>query len=139
MKIKLNMKKAGSLFDPVEDDVYRVRVTNIEDKEGPAGPYCSVTLTICDGEWAETRVINDNWSFAEKALWRTKKALEAFSGTEWADEDMEFDSEEFVNLEAYVLTKQETYPKKDGSGEGLKSAVSEYYSLASMADTPAEV
>lgn len=136
MKLKVNMKNVGSLYDPVPDDVYRVRVANLDDMEGPAGPYLKVDLLICEGEFAETRTIGDSWSFAEKALWMTKKALEAASGMEWDQDDMDFDSDEFKNAEFYVLTKTETYPKKDGSGEGTKSAVAEYYSLADMADSP---
>jgi len=134
VKLKLNMKNVGSMFDPVPDDVYRFRITAIEDREGPAGPYCYVTLTIAEGELAETRAVGDNWSFAEKALWKTKKSLEAVSGVEWDEDDMDFDSDEFVNMEVYGLTAQETYPKKDGTGEGTKSVISEYYSIASMSD-----
>lgn len=135
MKLKLNMKNVGSMWTPVPDDVYRVRITSIEDLEGNAGPYCKVNMLICEGEFAETRGLSSNWSFSEKALWKTQKALEAFSGMEWNEDDMDFDSNNFMNMEAYVLTVQETYEKKDGSGEAVKSAVAEYYSLSEMADT----
>jgi hypothetical protein len=136
VKIKVNMKNVGSLYDPVPDDVYRVRITGLSDEEGPSGPYLKMDLLICEGEFAEKRAIGDNWSFSEKALWMTKKAMEAASGMKWEEDDMDFDSDEFDGAEFFVLKKTETYPKKDGSGEGTKSVVAAYYSLAEMADQP---
>jgi hypothetical protein len=62
--------------------------------------------------------------------------MEAASGMEFSDDDMDIDTDEFLHMELYVLTKTETYDKKDGSGEGKKSAVAAYYSLAEMADSP---
>lgn len=131
MKIKLNMKNVGNLFEPVPDDTYRVRISSWEDAEGDAGPYGKVQMMIVEGEFAETRALSENWSFAEKALWKTKEKLEAFSRMPWNDDDMDFDSDEFINLEAYVTTKQETYPKNDGT-EGVKSTPVAFYSLDEM-------
>lgn len=133
MKLQLNMKNVGSLYDPVPDDVYRFRITAVEDKDGNAGPYIVLTLTVAEGEFAESRAVMDNWFFSEKSLWMTKKKLQAVTGTPWDEDEMDFDSDELLQMEFYGLTKTETYPKKDGSGEGIKSAVSEYYSLADMA------
>ena len=127
MKLNLNMTNIGGLFEPVPDDLYRVRIGSFDDFEGDKGPYVNCHMMIVDGEFAETRELSDNWFFGEKSLWRTKPILEVFSGVTWDKEDMDFDSDEFIGLEAIVRTKQESYPKKDGSGDGIKSKVVEYF------------
>jgi hypothetical protein len=123
MQIKLNMKDIGNRFEPVPDDVYKVRITAVDDNGSDKGPWCKLDLVISEGEFAEKRQLNENVSFADSALWNTKIFLEAVTGMKWADDDMDFDTQELINLEGYIMTKQETYPKKDGSGDGVKSVV----------------
>jgi len=87
---------------------------------------------IVEGEFAETRMLSDNWMFMDNALWRTLEKISAFAGHDISeDEEFNFDSDEFVGLEANVMTTQGSYPLKDpkpgGPTEGVKSEISSYY------------
>jgi hypothetical protein len=128
MQITIRPSEVVNLFDPVPDGLYRVRITEFADKEGDKGPWCVTSLLICEGEFAEARQLSDNWMFMDSGLWRTLPKLSAFAGRDISDdEEFVFDSDEFIGLEAMVTTKQVTYPKKDGSGDGIRSEVVEYY------------
>lgn len=126
MQVQLNMKNVGSLFDAVPDDTYRIRVAGLEDKSGEKGPYVKMDLMIVEGEFAETRQMSENMNFSKASLPITKKMLEALTGQKWEDDDMAFDTEELLGLEAIVSTKTEPFTRQDGTN-GVSSKVKTWY------------
>ena len=138
MQLTIDFAHVQNLFEPVPDGMYQVRITAItEGTDSGKGPWCKVDLMICEGEFAETRQLTDNWMFMDSALWRTKPKMEAFAKQELDDPEFNFDSDEWIGLEAMVITAQEPYtlknPKPGGPTEGIKSGVVEYHP---MSDSP---
>lgn len=132
MQITIRPAEIPNLFAPVPDGLYRVRITEFEDNEGTKGPWARVSMMICEGEFAETRALSDSWMFMDSALWRTLEKISAFAGHDISeDEEFAFDSDEFIGLEANVMTAQGSYPLKDpkpgGPTEGVKSEITGYY------------
>lgn len=134
MQITIRPAEIPNPFAPVPDGLYRVRILDFEDNDGAKGPWCKVNMIVSDGEFAEVRQLTDNWMFMDSALWRTLAKLSAFAGHDISnDEEFNFDSNEFVGLEAQVMTSQESYPLKDpppgGPTEGIKSEITAYYAV----------
>lgn len=132
MQINIRPKEIPNLFAPVPDGLYKVRITDFEENDGAKGPWAKVNFMIVEGDFAETRQLTDNWMFMDSALWRTLEKISAFAGHDISgDEEFNFDSDEFVGLEANVMTKTISYPLKDpqpgGPTEGTKSEIQTYY------------
>jgi hypothetical protein len=128
MQVNLNMKNVGSLFDPVPDDVYRVRVKDLEDKTGDAGPYVKISLMIVEGEFAEKRQISENMGFDDSRLPFAKRILEALTAQKWDEDDMAFDTDELKGLECLVLTKTRAYTNNEGQA-ATQSVVDKWFPL----------
>jgi hypothetical protein len=135
MQITIRPAEIPNLYAPVPDGLYQVRIAEFEENEGAKGPWAKVNMMICEGEFAETRMLTDNWMFMDSALWRTLEKLSAFAGHDISeDEEFAFDSDEFIGLEANVMTSQGTYPIKDpkpgGPTEAVKSEITAYYPVS---------
>ncbi len=94
---KLNDQQAtkaaegGEDFEAVDPGVYMCVLKEVNEKEGPAGPYWEWIFVIhsdADGnELATKPQLWENTSLSEKAVWRVGKMMEAFGVDLTADTD----------------------------------------------------
>ena len=75
----IDFSNVSSGFDPIAPGTYAAKVTGIEMKQGPKGPYIKWEMTLSDPELS-TRKVWYNTSLSPQSLWNLKQMLlEAFS------------------------------------------------------------
>lgn len=116
-------KKAKGLFIPnlsgvegrvtVPEGEYRVKVAEINEKEGNAADYYEWVFAIAEGQF-EGQKLFYNTSLAEQALWNLRSLLESL-GIEIEDDDMTLDPDDLMDRELMVMVEHEVYEGKKRS------------------------
>jgi len=128
MPYKVDFTNAADGFELVPAGRYEVEVESAEiEGPGPSGSmYLAVRFRIVNDDEFEGRLLFQNFSFSEKALFRIKPFLKAVG----FDEDdlggeLELDETELVGISLEVLVRQQ---KNKESGEMVNN-VSRFYAL----------
>lgn len=125
-RIEADFTNISSSFEPVPDDTYRAKIVEIKDDKPSSGglPQVMFELDIVEGPMEGRKlfdfcILKQNDGQPNKVgLGRIKAYAEAILGDE-AAAGAAIDTDELKGGVVDVVTKQRTYKKKDGSGEGL--------------------
>ncbi len=110
-KFRVNFS-AVEEFTPIPSGVYKLVVTDFEEREGPSAPYIAFTFEIDEGEYAG-RKLWDNISMSPKAAFKVKEFCVAMG--ENSDNlvgEFDFDPEAYLGAQCRGLVVQETYEGK---------------------------
>lgn len=87
-------------FEPIPENTYTVRIAEVKTGISKAGnKKVSLTLEITEGEF-EGRKLWETITFTEKAMWKVKQVLEAFTGEVWGQDGMSLRPQELVGYTA---------------------------------------
>jgi hypothetical protein len=116
-------------YELVPEGDYLVEVDEVETKQSSTGKaMMTLQLTIKEPEEYAGRKLFDNMLLEGKALWRTKRELEALLG-DLPKEQVSFDTNDLIGAQCMVYVAHRVWKKEDGGDGEARPDVRKYTSL----------
>jgi hypothetical protein len=103
VEAKINLPEGRMLFE----------ITDVEDGEGPAGPYYKWELTVAKGKYEGKKAKPYITSLSPDSLWNLKNLLEA-AGVEIPDSATDIDKDDIIGKKVWSEIVHEEYEDSNG-------------------------
>lgn len=113
MILDIDFSQSSSGFTPIEDGVYRAKISSIERKMSKTNsPYLNTEFTITEGKFKNRKVFT-NFSLKSLALWKLQSLLMVIGMK--ADAKMQLDTDMLIGRELRISIRQRSYTRADGT------------------------
>jgi len=121
--VKLDFGNVSS--EPIPEGMYSFQIADVgESTTSKGNAQMDVKLSVIQPDEHIGRVVWDNFVLVPQSLWVLQKFLEAATGKEWKDSDMDLEPKELVGLFVRGTVMHKENPNQPGV---VRARIREYF------------